>query len=252
MKVRFDALHLLHRCLHIIIPDFYTNPASFDEAKDLLATCYFFVRVYNFDFTEPFPRRRSPKYVVSDETLRFNAIKILANLGCVLLSSSLWDYANCAEDLPALYTRTKSCNYDPSKIEGSYNTGHSKNIDFYEFVELKLDAPIIPVEYPTIEIPRESKRRIERGWWLKVENWRESRESMFTRLTYHSCIDSIAILRYNQSCLPELSDVMATTIYEILYYWKDKYGTYIDKLFPYFDWRSISKVKENPWRVIPR
>jgi serine/threonine protein kinase len=253
IKIRFDALSILHRCLTKIVPDFYVNSVHMSAAQQLTIACYVLARIINgiIPDTSSIKTLGFPTTYITDYV-----VDIMHCLCLSICIPTYWDQASCAQDLPMLYSMAKSIDYiTPS---GLFKSNTSKYITFDQFKEIPFN--ILPVnefsgeEYASIAVPQEDVKQIHSRWSAVVEAWIYHGEN---KISNDICVifDLVAVLRYNYAMLPRLTSGFAQTIYAFLTVMDEVCGSSIDKLLPYHDWRNLRiedfKESVNPWVTTP-
>ena len=115
----FLALHLAHRSLKKIFPNYYKDPI--DKLYPFADACLEIVKCVT----------------LNEEEIIYNPmiIEILKVTNGIISCLTYWDYASSKEDLVDLLHDTINCNYDPERIR-EINNNLNKNIEVSELREL--------------------------------------------------------------------------------------------------------------------
>jgi hypothetical protein len=104
----FLCLHLVHRSLPLVIPDYSTNRKMIQAVG--IACMY----LANMTYEERIIPIKDCAY--TGDQICTTMIDVMNHLGCLIITPTYWDYASCAEDLAPLLEDTIKCTYNPAII----------------------------------------------------------------------------------------------------------------------------------------
>jgi serine/threonine protein kinase len=130
-RTLFNTIHMIHRCLNVILPDYAT--VSTQRMKiQLLATCCIFLSqvALNDDHIISFKKI----VYVSNNAYTIEEVKdmvalVSSTLRGILVTPTPWDYAEKFVDLLDYFLDMLICYYDPSQVRPPNTTITSKYID---------------------------------------------------------------------------------------------------------------------------
>ncbi len=146
-RTAFLTYHNLHRCFDVNIKEgdlslLKNYGKDYDVVRNLnkfaLTSLYLSEIAYASNAEET---NRKIDNLSSYEFDRFEiqqkAIEMIKSYGDIVVTNTLWDFANCAGSLPTFFNYTMSCDYDPIKRpkESASCNGGNKNISFFDLAK---------------------------------------------------------------------------------------------------------------------
>lgn len=129
----FTALHLLHRTLPKVHPDYHTNQKRLFAFASI---CLHLAIIVNEQLYVPTDTwiEWCGKFKIENFLTEYPLV--LAGADFIISGVTPWDYASCAEDLIEMLDDIVSCDYDPNRTHILRNTGNTKNITATRLLEL--------------------------------------------------------------------------------------------------------------------
>lgn len=135
-RTAFLAVHLIHRSLSIVLPDYSTNKETKTKIQ-LLGMCCFEMACSINDEAQDYEDLTylSAGFYKPEEIVPM-CMKILASLNGIVQTLTYWDYASCLEDLPVFLTEILKCAYQTKLTPSVSDLPTSKAGPFEKAFEL--------------------------------------------------------------------------------------------------------------------
>jgi serine/threonine protein kinase len=217
----FLTLHLIHRSLALVVPDYPTNRSRIQVVG--LGCLYLASQINETTNITMNDLRRISVNVYSTQDINDTTVTIMKELNCIISSPTYWDYASCAEDLPELLNDTISCHYDPTRIRPLLESGSSKDIlasqimwykdkTTEERTEILKKQIKTPLELPNVSITRPANIVIAPDIDIITNTWNKIKY-----VTHWTAVfNGITILNYNRDVIKELPSRERHRIYNII------------------------------------
>jgi len=152
-QVVFLALHLIHRSLSVVLPNYHVKKGTdIKQIQNLGIGCLIIASaIYTEmgnDVFEYYARLCDRAYNPTE--IRKMCVRILDGLNGVIDSPNYFDFASCAEDLPAFLDMATSCTYDPMITPSPLDRPTSKFIYFrsvYRTWKSQRSSDLSPLDY---------------------------------------------------------------------------------------------------------